>query len=80
MGNDMEELLNFTIAISFHNPCLFGYGNSWIFIQPPLGPLKIRSENLFFYIEYAWLMFSFMQVMFYVTMGMAYLGWGSIPP
>jgi hypothetical protein len=29
----------------------------WIFIQPPFGPLKIRNENCFFYIDYAWLSF-----------------------
>jgi len=63
MGNDMEELLNFTIALCFHN--------SWIFIQPPLGPLRIKSEILFFYIEYAWLMFSF-----YVGYVLCYNGHG----
>jgi hypothetical protein len=24
----MEELFNFTIALCFHDPCLFGYGDS----------------------------------------------------
>jgi hypothetical protein len=76
----MMELLNYTIAFCFHDTCLFGYGDLWIFIQPFFEPLKIKSENLFFYIEYAWLMFSFVEVRLYVAMGRAYLDQGSIPP
>jgi hypothetical protein len=48
--------------------------------NPLFGLSKIKSENLFFYIEYAWLTFSFVQVRLSATMGKPYLGWGSIPP
>jgi hypothetical protein len=37
-------------------------------------------KKIIFYIEYAWLRFSFVQVRVYVAMGRAYLGQGSIPP
>jgi hypothetical protein len=48
--------------------------------NPLLGLLKIRSENLFSYIEYAWLKFYFVHVRLYVAVGRAYLGQGSILP
>ncbi len=48
--------------------------------SPLLGLLKIRSENLFSYIEYAWLNIFFVHVRLYVAMGRAYLGQGSILP
>jgi hypothetical protein len=73
----MKDLLNFIIALCFHNPYLFEYDDdSWIFIQPLLGLLQIRNENLFVYIEHACdeVFFSFVQVKLYVTMGRAYLG------
>jgi hypothetical protein len=41
---------------------------------------KIKSENLFFYIEYAWLTFSFVQVRLYATMGKALFGLGFNSP
>ncbi len=49
----MEDLLNFTTALCFHDP----FVGIWWLINPhptPFGPLKIRNENLFFYIEHAW--------------------------
>jgi hypothetical protein len=82
--NSLWGMIKFYSILCFHdNPCLFGYGDSWIFIQPPFGPLKIRNKNFFFYIEYVWLTFFcffFGQVKLYAAMGSAYLGQGSIPP
>ncbi len=48
--------------------------------NPLFGLSKIKSENLFFYIEYAWLTFSFVQVRIYRYNGQALFGLGFNSP
>jgi hypothetical protein len=51
-----------------------GYGDSQIFNQPFLGLLELK------FVFHDELMCFLVQVMIYVTVGMAFMDWGSIPP